>query len=237
MPLPKISTPTYELTVPSTGKNIKFRPFLVKEEKILIIAMESQSDTQIAQAVNDVLSNCILTKGVNINDFSTFDIEYLFLNIRGKSVGESVDVMVTCPDDNVTKVPVQVNLDDIKILKNDKHQRDISLDGNLTMRMKYPSMGEFVKNNFNVNMQVDDTFDLVCSCIEQVFSEEESWAASDCTKKELHEFLEQLDTSQFKKIEEFFETMPKLSHTLQVTNPNTKVVNKITLEGLNAFFG
>ena len=237
MPLPKISTPTYELTVPSTGKNIKFRPFLVKEEKILIIAMESQSDKEIAQAVNDVLSNCILTKGVNIDDFSTFDIEYLFLNIRGKSVGESVDVMVTCPDDNTTKVPVQVNLDDIKILKNDKHQRDIPLDGNLTMRMKYPSMGEFVKNNFSVDMQVDDTFDLVCSCIEQVFSEEESWAASDCTKKELHEFLEQLDSGQFKKIEQFFETMPKLSHSLKITNPNTKVVNKITLEGLNAFFG
>ena len=176
-------------------------------------------------------------KRQNIDDFSTFDIEYLFLNIRGKSVGESVDVMITCPDDNTTKVPVQVNLDDIKILKNDKHQRDIPLDGNLTMRMKYPSMGEFVKNNFSVNMQVDDTFDLVCSCIEQVFSEEESWAASDCTKKELHEFLEQLDSSQFKKIEQFFETMPKLSHTLKVTNPNTKVVNKITLEGLNAFFG
>ena len=237
MPLPKISTPTYELTVPSTGKNIKFRPFLVKEEKILIIAMESQSDKQIAQAVNDVLSNCILTKGVNIDDFSTFDIEYLFLNIRGKSVGETVDVMITCPDDNVTKVPVKINLDDIQILKNDKHQRDIPLDGNLTMRMKYPSMGEFVKNNFSVDMQVNDTFDLVCSCIEQVFSEEESWAASDCTKKELHEFLEQLDSGQFKKIEQFFETMPKLSHTLNVTNPNTKVVNKITLEGLNAFFG
>ncbi len=237
MPLPKISTPTYELTVPSTGKNIKFRPFLVKEEKILIIAMESQSDKQIAQAVNDVLSNCILTKGVNIDDFSTFDIEYLFLNIRGKSVGETVDVMITCPDDNVTKVPVKINLDDIQILKNDKHQRDIPLDGNLTMRMKYPSMGEFVKNNFSVDMQVNDTFDLVCSCIEQVFSEEESWAASDCTKKELHEFLEQLDSGQFKKIEQFFETMPKLSHSLKVTNPNTKVVNKITLEGLNAFFG
>ena len=237
MPLPKISTPTYELTVPSTGKNIKFRPFLVKEEKILIIAMESQSDKQIAQAVNDVLSNCILTKGVKIDDLSTFDIEYLFLNIRGKSVGETVDVMITCPDDNETKVPVQINLDDIQIVKDDNHQRDIPLDDNLTMRMKYPAMGEFVKNNFSVDMQVDDTFDLVISCIEQVFSEEESWAASDCTKKELHEFLEQLDSGQFKKIEQFFETMPKLSHTLNVTNPNTKVVNKIKLEGLNAFFG
>ncbi len=237
MPLPKISTPTYELTVPSTGKNIKFRPFLVKEEKILIIAMESQSDQQIAQAVNDVLSNCILTKGVKIDDLSTFDIEYLFLNIRGKSVGETVDVMITCPDDNETKVPVQINLDDIQIVKNDNHQRDIPLDDNLTMRMKYPAMGEFVKNNFSVDMKVDDTFDLVCSCIEQVFSEEESWAASDCTKKELNEFLEQLDSNQFKQIEQFFETMPKLSHTLKVTNPKTKVVNNIVLEGLNAFFG
>ena len=187
--------------------------------------------------MNDVLSNCILTKGVKIDDLSTFDIEYLFLNIRGKSVGETVDVMITCPDDNETKVPVQINLDDIQIVKDDNHQRDIPLDDNLTMRMKYPAMGEFVKNNFSVDMKVDDTFDLVCSCIEQVFSEEESWSASDCTKKELHEFLEQLDSGQFKKIEQFFETMPKLSHTLNVTNPNTKVVNKIKLEGLNAFFG
>ena len=237
MALPKISTPTYELTVPSTGKNIRYRPFLVKEEKILIIAMESQSEKQIAQAVTDVLSNCILTKGVEVNNLSTFDIEFLFLNIRGKSVGETVDVMITCPDDNETKVPVQVNLDDIKVIINEDHKRDIPLDGNLTMRMKYPAMGEFVKNNFNADMQVNDTFDLVISCIEQVFSEEESWAASDCTKKELNEFLEQLDSNQFKKIEQFFETMPKLSHSIKVTNPKTKVVNNIVLEGLNAFFG
>ena len=237
MALPKISTPTYELTVPSTGKNIRYRPFLVKEEKILIIAMESQSEKQIAQAVTDVLSNCILTKGVEVNDLSTFDIEFLFLNIRGKSVGETVDVMITCPDDNETKVPVQVNLDDIKVITNEDHERDIPLDGSLTMRMKYPAMGEFVKNNFNTDMQVNDTFDLVISCIEQVFSEEESWAASDCTKKELNEFLEQLDSNQFKQIEQFFETMPKLSHSIKVTNPKTKVVNNIVLEGLNAFFG
>ena len=237
MALPKISTPTYELTVPSTGKNIRYRPFLVKEEKILIIAMESQSEKQIAQAVTDVLSNCILTKGVEVNNLSTFDIEFLFLNIRGKSVGETVDVMITCPDDNETKVPVQVNLDDIKVITNEDHKRDIPLDASLTMRMKYPAMGEFVKKNFNTDMQVNDTFDLVISCIEQVFSEEESWAASDCTKKELNEFLEQLDSNQFKKIEQFFETMPKLSHSIKVTNPKTKVVNNIVLEGLNAFFG
>ena len=237
MPLPKISTPTYELTIPSSQRKIKYRPFLVKEEKILIIAMESQDDKQIAQAVKDVLGSCILTKGISIDKLSTFDIEYLFLNIRGKSVGETVEVLVTCPDDNKTKVPVVVNLDEIQVIRSENHSADISLDGNLSMRMKYPSMGEFVKSNFNVEMKVDDTFDMVCSCIEQVYSEEESWAAADCTKKELLEFLEQLDSSQFKKIETFFETMPKLSHTFKVTNPNTKVESDITLEGLNAFFG
>ena len=236
MPLPKISTPTYELTIPSSERKIKYRPFLVKEEKILIIAMESQDDKQIAQAVKDVLGSCILTKGISVNKLSTFDIEYLFLNIRGKSVGETVEVLVTCPDDNTTKVPVVVNLDEIKVIRSENHSADISLDGNLSMRMKYPSMGEFVKSNFNVEMKVDDTFDMVCSCIEQVYSEEESWAAADCTKKELLEFLEQLDSSQFKKIETFFETMPKLSHTFKVMNPNTKVESDITLEGLNAFF-
>ena len=236
MPLPKISTPTYELTIPSSERKIKYRPFLVKEEKILIIAMESQDDKQIAQAVKDVLGSCIITKGISVDKLSTFDIEYLFLNIRGKSVGETVEVLVTCPDDNKTKVPVVVNLDEIQVIRSEDHSADISLDGNLSMRMKYPSMGEFVKSNFNVEMKVDDTFDMVCSCIEQVYSEEESWAAADCTKKELLEFLEQLDSSQFKKIETFFETMPKLSHTFKVMNPNTKVESDITLEGLNAFF-
>jgi len=236
MPLPKISTPTYDLTIPSSNRKIKYRPFLVKEEKILIIAMETQDDKQIAEAVKDVLGSCILTKGISIDKLSTFDIEYLFLNIRGKSVGETVEVMITCPDDNTTKVPVTVNLDEIQVKRSDDHDIDINLDGKLSMRMKYPSMGEFVKNNFNVEMKVEDTFDMVCSCIEQVFSEDESWAASDCTKKELLDFLEQLDSSQFKKIEKFFDTMPKLSHTIKVTNPKTKVESDVVLEGLNAFF-
>ena len=237
MPLPKISTPTYELTVPSTGKNIKFRPFLVKEEKILIIAMESQSDKQIAQAVNDVLSNCILTKGVNIDDFSTFDIEYIFLNIRGKSVGEDVEVLVTCPDDEKTKVPVRINLDDIKISNSKDHNRDINLDDQLKMRMKYPSINQFIKSNFVVgDIKPEDTFDLIISCIEQVYNEEESWSTSDCTKDEMNDFLDQLNSNQFKEIEKFFDTMPKLSHTLKVKNPNTNVVNDVKLEGLSAFF-
>ena len=239
MPLPKIATPTYELEIPSSGKKINYRPFLVKEEKILIIAMESEDNKQIAEAVKNVISNCILTKGIKVEELSTFDIEYIFLNIRGKSVGEEVEVLITCPDDEVTKVPTLINLDDIKVQTSEKHSRDIRLDDNLTMRMKYPSMNEFVKSNFNVNemIDVDDTFDLISSCIEQVYSEEESWSASDCTKKELSEFLEQLSSKQFKEIENFFETMPKLSHIITVTNPNTGIESEVVLEGLAAFFG
>jgi len=238
MPLPKISTPTYELELPSTGKKIKYRPFLVKEEKILIIAMESEDEKQITGAIKDVISSCIITRGVKVDQLSTFDIEYLFLNIRGKSVGEEVEVMVTCPDDGVTQVPTVINLDDIKIQKGDNHSRDIRLDDDLVLRMKYPSLNEFIKNNFSgEEVTVDNTFDLIASCVEQVYSEEESWSASDCTKKELMQFLEQLSSKQFKEIETFFETMPKLSHTVKVKNPKTGVENEIVLEGLTAFFG
>ena len=238
MPLPKISTPTYELEIPSTKKKIRYRPFLVKEEKILIIAMESQSDTEIANAVKDVLSTCILTKGVKVDTLSTFDIEYLFLNIRGKSVGEDVEVLVTCPDDNKTKVPVRINLDDIKIITHDDHKRDIKLDDSLLMRMRYPSINEFIKSNFSTSeVKSEDTFDLIISCIEQIFNDEESWSTSDCTKEEMNDFLDQLNSNQFKEIEKFFDTMPKLSHTLTVNNPNTKVESEITIEGLQSFFG
>ena len=238
MPLPKISTPTYELELPSTGKKIKYRPFLVKEEKILIIAMESEDEKQITNAIKDVISSCIISRGVKVEQLSTFDIEYLFLNIRGKSVGEEVEVMVTCPDDGETQVPTVINLDDIQIQKGKNHSRDIKLDDNLVLRMKYPSLEEFIKNNFsNENITVDNTFDLIASCVEQVYSEEESWSAADCTKKELTQFLEQLSSKQFKEIEAFFETMPKLSHTVMVTNPKTGVENEIVLEGLTAFFG
>jgi len=238
MPLPKISTPTYELEIPSLNQSIKYRPFLVKEEKILIIAMESEDNKQIANAVKNVISSCILTKGVKVNELSTFDIEYLFLNIRGKSVGEDVEVMITCPDDNITQVPTLINLDDIKVQIDDNHSRDIKLDDNLTLRMKYPSMDEFIKNNFSSgDIGVAETFDLIASCIEQIYSEEESWAASDCTKKELLEFVEQLSSKQFKEIEKFFDTMPKLSHNIKVTNPKTGVESEVVLEGLSAFFG
>lgn len=238
MPLPTIATPSYTLEIPSLKKEIKYRPFLVKEEKILIIAMESEDSKQIADAVKNVISNCILSKGIKIDQLATFDIEYLFLNIRGKSVGETVEVLITCPDDEKTQVPVSINLDDIKVTIDKNHSKDIKLDDNLTLRMKYPSMKEFIKTNFgnNFNMSVDDTFDLVLSCIEQVYSEEESWAASDCTKKELSEFIEQLTSNQFKEVERFFSTMPKLSHTLKIKNPNTEVESEVVLEGLTSFF-
>jgi len=238
MVLPKIATPSYTLEIPSLKKEIKYRPFLVKEEKILIIAMESEDSKQIAEAVKTVISNCILSKGIKVEQLATFDIEYLFLNIRGKSVGEAVDVLITCPDDEKTQVPVSINLDDIEINIDENHSRDINLDDNLTLRMKYPSMKEFVKTNFgnDFNISVDETFDLIISCIEQVYSEEESWSAVDCTKKELSEFIEQLTSTQFKQIEKFFETMPKLSHTIKVKNPNTEVESEVLLEGLSSFF-
>ena len=239
MPLPTISTPTYELTLPSSNRKIKYRPFLVKEEKILILAMESQDTKQIARSVKDVIAKCILTKGIKVEKLSTFDIEYLFLNIRGKSVGEQIEVMVTCPDDGKTQVPMSINIDSIKIQKDKKHSTDITLDDTYTLRMKYPSLNEFIKNNFGSveNMGVDDTFDLIASCIDQVYSDEESRTSDECTKKELSDFVESLNSSQFKLVENFFLTMPKLSHKIKVTNPNTKVESDVTIEGLQSFFG
>ena len=240
MPLPKIATPTYELVLPSTGKKIKYRPFLVKEEKILILALESEDPKQITNAIKTTLKSCISTRGIKVEELPTFDIEYIFLNIRGKSVGESIDVIVTCPDDNETQVEHKIYIDEIQVEKNEKHNRDIKLDHSLTLRMKYPSLSEFVKNNFNVS---DDTntlqasMDIIASCIDVVYNEDESWAAADCTKKELDQWLETLNTSQFKEIESFFETMPKLTHRVKVTNPNTKVESEVTMEGLQSFFG
>ena len=239
MPLPKIATPTYELVLPSTGKTIKYRPFLVKEEKILILALESEDPKQITNAIKTTLKSCISTRGIKVEELPTFDIEYIFLNIRGKSVGESIDVIVTCPDDNETQVEHKIYIDEIQVEKSEKHNRDIKLDHSLTLRMKYPSLSEFVKNNFS--MSDDNTLqasmDIIASCIDVVYSEDESWAAADCTKKELDQWLETLNTNQFKEIESFFETMPKLTHKVKVTNPNTKVESEVTMEGLQSFFG
>ena len=238
MPLPKISTPTYDLTIPSSNRKIKYRPFLVKEEKILIIALESQDQKQIANAVKSILASCKLTRGTKVDKLSTFDIEYLFLNVRGKSVGEQIEVMVTCPDDGKTQVPMSINIDSIKVQKNSEHNPDIKLDDTYTLKMRYPSLNEFIKTNFSAeDIKVDDTFDLIASCVDQVYSEEESWTQADCTKKELTDFIESLNSAQFKEIEKFFDTMPKLTHKVKVKNPNTKVESEIVIEGLQSFFG
>ena len=239
MPLPQIATPTYELVLPSTGKKIKYRPFLVKEEKILILALESEDQKQITDAVKSTLKSCIQTRGVKIDELPTFDIEYVFLNIRGKSVGESLDLLVTCPDDEKTTVPVKIYIDEIKVEKNEEHNRDINLDGVFTLRMKYPSLNQFIENNFKVSDEtigIEDSFKLIASCIDIVFSNEESWSSTDCTQKELNDWLGTLDTKQFQQIEKFFETMPKLSHKIKVTNPETKVESEVTLEGITSFF-
>ena len=240
MPLPKISTPTYELKLPSTGETIKYRPFLVREEKLLVLAMESEDQKSITRAIKEVLRACIKTKGIKVESLPTFDIEYLFLNIRGKSVGEEIEVTVTCPDDEVTTVDMSIAVDDIQVIKSKDHNNTIQLDDSLSMTLKYPSLDQFIQSNFEVGdtkgSQLEQSFDLIASCIDTIYSEDEAWPASESSKKELKEFLEQLSSSQFQDIEAFFESMPKLSHDIEVTNPKTKKKSTVTLEGLASFF-
>ena len=238
MPLPTITTPSYELELPSTGKKIKYRPFLVKEEKLLVLALETENTKDISTAIKTVLKNCIQSRGVKIDKLPTFDIEFLFLNIRGKSVGEEIEVNLIAPDDEVTSVPVTINIDDIKISKKKDHTNKIKLDESLMMEMKYPSLDEFVKNNFDFDGEVDmdQSFDLIASCNDKIYNEEEVWSTADCTKKEVKDFLEQMNSLQFKEIESFFDSMPKLSHTVTFTNPKTKVESTVVLEGLSSFF-
>ena len=238
MPLPTIATPTYELELPSTGKKIKYRPFLVKEEKLLVLALETESTKDISNAIKTVLKNCIQTRGVKVDNLPTFDIEYLFLNIRGKSVGDEVEVNLISPDDEVTEVPVTISIDDIKIQKSEEHTNKVKLDNDLVMEMKYPSLEQFIKSNFDFSEEVsmEQSFDLIASCIDKIYNEEEVWSTADCTKKEVKEFLEQMNSMQFKEIEKFFETMPKLSHSVTFTNPKTEVESTVVLEGLSSFF-
>nr|BAR30483.1 baseplate hub subunit [uncultured Mediterranean phage uvMED] len=238
MPLPKISTPIYDLVLPSTEKKIKYRPFLVKEEKLLVLALETEDTKEITNAVQQVLNNCIQTKGIKVDKLPTFDIEYLFLNIRAKSVGESIEVNLICPDDGVTEAKVTINVDDIKIERDEKHEKTIKLGDDLFMDMKYPSLSEFIKSNFDPNeaVDMDASFELISGCVEKIYNEEEVWASEDVTNKELKDFLEGMNSTQFKQIETFFSTMPKLSHEVELKNPETGVKSKVTLEGLASFF-
>ena len=237
MPLPKINTPTYELTLPSNGKKIKYRPFLVREEKILIMALETEDQKQITAAIIQILTACIMTRGVKLNELATFDIEYLFLNVRSKSVGETISLNLICPDDEKTNVEVSIDLDSIKVKKDKSHTNIVKLDNNLSLKLKYPSMKQFIESNFEAGVEsVSNTMDVVISSIDMIYNEEESWNASESTKKELEDFIDQLNTKQFKLIENFFDTMPKLSHKIKVKNPKTNVESTILLEGLAAFF-
>ena len=237
MALPTLSTPTYELEVPSTKKKIKYRPFLVKEEKILLLAMETEDEKQMANAVKTILANCIQTPRFKVDSLALFDIEYIFLNIRGKSVGETVDLQITCPDDNQTVVDVSINLDDIQVQKNGEHTNILKMNDDVSVVMKYPSMDLFIKNNMNDSgSEVDDVFEIASMCIDQIVDGEEVYETSNSSKKEITEFLEGMDTKQFLMVQKFFETMPKLSHTVKVTNPNTKVKSDVVIEGLASFF-
>ena len=237
MPLPKITTSEYELELPSNGKTVKYRPFLVREEKILILALESANQKEITNAVKQVIKECVLTKGIKIEQLPAFDIEYLFLNIRGKSVGESIDLLVTCGDDGETEVGVTVPIADIQVVKSEEHTKDIEIGDGWTVKMKYPSLSQFIETNFTESADtVEKSFQVIASCIDIVYNKDDMFAAADCTKKELKEWVESLTSQQFQKIDKFFETMPKLTHTLKVINPKTRKENTVVLEGLTDFF-
>ena len=238
MALPKLQTPTYELVLPSTNEKIKFRPFLVKEQKILLMAQESGQDEDIANAVSSLVESCTFGK-LDASKSPLFDIEYVFLQVRAKSVGESVELRVTSPDDGETTVPVTVNLDEVQVQFDEGHEKTININESVSMVMKYPSMDMFVKNNFDLAdaNKVDTLFDLTIDCIESIVEGEDVYPASDSSKKELNEFLEQLNSQQFQAVQAFFETMPKLKHDIKFTNPKTKKKQTVTLEGLASFFG
>ena len=240
MPLPKVVAPTFELQL-ITGKKVKYRPFLVKEEKVLLIALENGSDADISATLKSVLKSCILTRGVDVEKLPSFELEYLFLNIRGKSIGESVDLLVTCQDDKKTKVPLTIKLSDIKLDVPDTHSDMIKLEGDVNIKMKYPSMQQFLDNNFIAGElssadRIDRAFDAVVDCIDTIFTTDEAWSAEDCSKKELMKFIEQLNSKQFSMIEDFFATMPKLQYKGTVHNPKTKKDSEVLIEGLSNFF-
>ncbi len=233
MPLPKLAIPEYEMELPVSGTKVSYRPFLVKEEKLLYLAMESQNDKEMIKAVKTIIKNCTNLK-TKVENLATFEIEYIFLRIRSKAVGETSEFKVTAPDDNETEVKVQVPLEQVEVQVPDDHDKKIQLDDNVGIVMKYPSLDVFIQQNLTDNPNLDDIFELAAGCIDQVYDQEEVY--DSFTKKEALEFLENLNSDQFQKIQSFFETMPKLSYTLEVTNPKTKVTSELVLEGLASFF-
>lgn len=239
MPLPTLSVPTYDVALPSTGKKIKYRPFLVKEEKVLLLAMESEDAKEIETAVKQTLNNCIQTRGVKAESLASFDLEYLFLKIRAVSAGEEIKMKVTCQDDGETQVTVDISIDDIQVFKPEGHDRKIMLTDDVGIVMKYPGFKQFVNITLlNDNLDsTDDVFELVADCVDQIFEKEEVWDASDMKRSEVVAFLEGMTQNQFELVQTFFETMPSLKHEFKVINPKTEVESTYTLEGLQSFFG
>ena len=236
MALPKLNVPKYKLKLPSTGKTVTFRPFLVKEEKLLLLATETGEQTEILDAIKTIITDC--TDISDVNSLATFDIEYVFLQIRTKSVGESVETTVVCPDDEETEVNVSIPLDEINVQKTRGHKKEIKLSDDVVVTMGYPQLDTFVKMNFGddgTGMGVEQMFEMAAECIETIADAEQVYDCADSNKDELLEFFDSMNSKQFQLIQEFFETMPKLSYKMKVTNPNTKVESEIVLEGLAAF--
>tara|TARA_B100000073_G_scaffold292887_1_gene256359 strand:- start:243 stop:953 length:711 start_codon:yes stop_codon:yes gene_type:complete len=236
MALPVLNNPNYEMELPSTGEKIEFRPFLVKEQKILMMAMESEDAKMQTKAVLDIIKNCTFGKlNDKIDTLPTFDVEYMFLKLRAKSVGETVDITVTCQDDGETKVPVTINLDDINVIRTEGHDKVIMITDKIGLTMKYPTMDKLMGYNLENLSSMDSTFGIIKDCLENVFDEVE--VHDEMNQKELQEFIESMTTDQFQKITDFFTTMPKLKHTVKVTNPNTGKESEIVLEGMQSFLG
>ena len=236
MALPKLNTPTYELEMPSTDETIQFRPFLVKEEKILMIAMESGKNADIVNAVKEIVSACTFDK-IDISNIPMFDVEYIFLKIRSKSVGETSKLKILCPDDKKTYANVEVNLEEVQVQVGDDHTNKIELDDSKGIIMTYPSVDSFLESGIQ-NITASNMLDMIGSCILQIYEDkgEKVYEAKDQTKKELSEFIESMNTKQFQDIQKFFDTMPRLKHTIKVKNPKTKKESEVTLQGLNDFF-
>ena len=236
MALPKLTTPTYELEIPSTDEKVKYRPFLVKEEKILMMAMESKATADITQAVKDIVSECTFNK-VDISDMPMFDVEYIFLQIRSKSVGEVSKLKLLCPDDKKTFADVELNLTEVKVQVGDDHTNKIGLGDGKGMIMKYPTFESFKDGGIR-DINASNMLEVISTCILQIYEEEgkKVYDPKDQSKKELTDFIEQMNTKQFKDVQKFFETMPKLKHEISIKNPKTKKESKITLTGLNDFF-
>ena len=235
MALPKLNTPTYELELPSNGEKIKYRPFLVKEQKTLMMAQESGEDEQIANVMSNLVSDCTFGS-VDTNNIPMFDVEYIFLKVRGKSIGETIELNILCPDDNETRVPVSLNLDDIDVTLDDEHTNEISITplGDVKIVFRYPMLSD-MKNMISTTTNVEIMYSLITECIDEIQHGDDVYNKVDMSSKEIEEFIDSLTTDQFEKITKFFDTMPKLRHIIEVTNPNTGVKSEVTLEGLTSF--